>query len=79
LLQSAISPWRVSFIACGLVVLTCASRKFRLSVIITALLLGSMVMSFRQASLQNSQLTTLYGQSAEVMAQVVTDPNHWQL
>ena len=34
-----------------------------------------MVMSFRQASLQNSQLTTLYGQSAEVMAQVVTDPN----
>ena len=32
-------------------------------------------MSFRQASLQNSQLTTLYGQSAEVMAQVVTDPN----
>ena len=32
-------------------------------------------MSLRQASLQNSQLTSLYGQSVEVMAQVVTDPN----
>lgn len=32
-------------------------------------------MSLREASLQNSQLTQLYGQSVVVMAQVVTDPS----
>ncbi|MSZ64524.1 MAG: MBL fold metallo-hydrolase, partial [Actinobacteria bacterium] len=43
--------------------------------IITALLLGSSLMSMRQASLQNSELSKLYGQPVEIMAQVVTDPN----
>ena len=32
-------------------------------------------MSLREASLQSSQLTAMYGQSGEVIAQVVTDPN----
>jgi len=44
-------------------------------VLITALLLGSSVMSLREASLQNSAITKLFGQRAEVMAQIVTDPN----
>ena len=51
------------------------SRKFRFTVIITALLLGSTVMSLREASLQSSKLTQLFDQSVELMAQVVTDPN----
>ena len=32
-------------------------------------------MSLREASLQSSQLADMYGQSAELIAQVVTDPN----
>ena len=32
-------------------------------------------MSLREASLQSSEIAQLYGQSVEVMAQVVTDPN----
>ncbi|MSY56010.1 MAG: DUF4131 domain-containing protein, partial [Actinobacteria bacterium] len=51
------------------------SRKFRFTVIITALLLGSTVMSLREASLQQSEITQLYGQSVELIAQVVTDPS----
>ena len=58
-----------------MVVLSIISRKFRFTVIISALLLGSTVMSLREASLQSSQLTKLYGQSVHVMAQVVTDPS----
>ena len=50
-------------------------RKFRFTVLITALLLGSTVMSLREASLQSSAITQFFGQSAQVMAQVVTDPN----
>ena len=51
------------------------SRKFRLTVLITALLVGSTVMSLREASLQSSAITKFFGQSVEVVAQVVTDPN----
>ncbi|TRZ73521.1 MAG: ComEC/Rec2 family competence protein [Streptomycetaceae bacterium] len=75
MLQSAISPWRISLVALALVLLALISRKFRFSVIITALLLGSTVMSLREASLQSSQLAAMDGQSAELIAQVVTDPN----
>ncbi len=32
-------------------------------------------MSLREASLANSQIAKLYGQSVEIIAQVVTDPN----
>jgi competence protein ComEC len=37
--------------------------------------MGSTVMSLREASLQSSQLAAMDGQSAELIAQVVTDPN----
>jgi len=74
-LQSAINPWRITGLAVVLAFLSIISRKFRFTVIISALLLGSTVMSLREASLQNSQLTHLYGQSVVVMAQVVTDPS----
>jgi competence protein ComEC len=49
------------------------SRKARFSVIICALLLGSTVMSIRQASLAHSQITRFFMQSATVTAEVVTD------
>ena len=58
-----------------MVLFSIVSRKFRFTVIITALLLGSTVMSLREASLQQSEITQLYGQSVELIAQVVTDPS----
>jgi competence protein ComEC len=74
-LQSAIAPWRITIIALALVFFSILSHKFRFTVIITALLLGSTVMSLREASLQSSEITQLYGQSVELIAQVVTDPS----
>ena len=55
--------------------LSVASRKFRFTVIITALVLGSTVMSLRQASLQNSAISKVFGQSVQITAQVITDPS----
>lgn len=55
--------------------LSVISRNLRFTVLITALLVGSTVMSLREASIQNSQIVKLYGQSSEIIAQVVTDPN----
>jgi competence protein ComEC len=51
------------------------SRKLRFSVIICALLLGSTVMSIRQASLAHSQISRFFMQSATITAEVITDPN----
>ena len=75
LLQSARPPWQISFAALALGALSLLSRKARFSVIICALLLGSTVMSIRQASLANSQITRFFMQSATVKAEVVTDPS----
>ena len=75
MLQSAIAPWRITIATFLIALLSVASRKFRFTVIITALVLGSAVMSLRQASLQNSQLSTTFGQSVQIIAQVVTDPS----
>jgi competence protein ComEC len=58
-----------------LAVLSFISRKVRFSVIICALLLGSTVMSIRQASLANSQISRFFMQSATITAEVVTDPS----
>ena len=74
-MQSAIAPWRITLIALALALFSILSHKFRFTVIITALLLGSTVMSLREASLQSSEITQLYGQSVELIAQVVTDPS----
>jgi competence protein ComEC len=58
-----------------LAALSFISRKFRFSVIIFALLLGSTVMSIRQASLASSQISRFFMQSATITAEVVTDPS----
>jgi len=55
--------------------LSIVSRKLRFTVLITALLVGSTVMSLREASIESSQIVKLIGQSSEIIAQVVTDPN----
>jgi competence protein ComEC len=73
LIQSATTPWRISFAALAVGALSFISRKARFSVIICALLLGSTVMSIRQASLAHSQITRFFMQSATVTAEVVTD------
>lgn len=74
-MQSAIAPWRVSIAALILALFSVASRKFRFTVMITALVLGSSVMSLRQASLEHSEIAKVFGQSVELIAQVVTDPS----
>jgi competence protein ComEC len=75
LFQSATAPWRISAAALALAALSFISRKFRFSVIIFALLLGSTVMSIRQASLASSQISRFFMQSATITAEVVTDPS----
>jgi competence protein ComEC len=75
LFQSATAPWRIAIAALILAALSFISRKFRFSVIICALLLGSTVMSIRQASLAHSQISRFFMQSATITAEVVTDPS----
>jgi competence protein ComEC len=75
LFQSATAPWRISVAALILAALSIISRKVRFSVIICALLLGSTVMSIRQASLADSQISRFFMQSATITAEVVTDPS----
>ena len=58
-----------------LAALSSISRKVRFSVIICAILLGSTVMSIRQASLADSQISRFFMQSATITADVVTDAN----
>jgi len=75
LFQSATAPWRISIIALAVGVVSLISRKTRFSVIICALLLGSTVMSVRQASLAHSHIARFFMQNATVTAEVVTDPS----
>jgi competence protein ComEC len=75
LFQSATAPWRISIVALAVGAVSLISRKARFSVIICALLLGSTVMSVRQASLAHSHIARFFMQSATVTAEVVTDPS----
>jgi competence protein ComEC len=75
LFQSATAPWRIAIAALALGAVSFISRKLRFMVIICALLLGSTVMSIRQASLAHSQISRFFLQSAKITAEVVTDPN----
>jgi len=75
LFQSATTPWRISVAALILAALSFISKKVRFSVIICALLLGSTVMSIRQASLADSQISRFFMQNATITAEVVTDPS----
>ena len=68
-------PWRISIVALGVGAVSFFSRKARFSVIICALLLGSTVMSVRQASLAHSHIVRFFMQNATVTAEVVTDPS----
>ena len=68
-------PWRISIVALVVGAVSFFSRKARFSVIICALLLGSTVMSVRQASLAHSHIVRFFMQNATVTAEVVTDPS----
>ena len=73
LFQSWSRPWVIAFGLLLLLLLAVASRSLRALLLIAALLLGSTVMSFRIASLEQSILRDLYGNSVEVTAVVSTD------
>jgi len=73
LFQSWSRPWVIAFGLLLLLLLAFVSRSLRALLLIAALLLGSTVMSFRIASLEQSILRDLYGNSVEVTAVVSTD------
>ena len=73
LFQSWSRPWVIAFGLLLLLLLAVASRSLRALLLIAALLLGSTVMSFRIASLEQSILRDLYSYSVEVTAVVSTD------
>ena len=50
------------------------SHKFRFIVVVAALLIGSVTMSLRQQSLENSAIRKYNAATVEFVAQVVTDP-----
>ena len=70
LFQSWIPPWRICLIAGALTVFL---RKRNL-VVVVAILLGAMVMSFRQVSLDTSDIHKSIGQKLTLEFTVVTDP-----
>ena len=73
LFQSWSRPWVIAFGLLLLLLLAVASRSLRALLLIAALLLGATVMSFRVASLEQSILRDLYGNSVEITAAVSTD------
>ena len=73
LFQSWSRPWVIAFGLLLLLLLAVASRSLRALLLIAALLLGATVMSFRVASLEQSILRDLYGNSVEITAVVSTD------
>jgi len=73
LFQSWSRPWVIAFGLLLLLLLAVASRSLRALLLIAALLLGATVMSFRVASLEQSILRDLYGNSVDVTAVVSTD------
>ena len=73
MLQSAVSPWRISFAA--LLFLALGFRKARFLVFIVAILIGATAMSIRQTSLEHSAIAHHFDTQIEFTAQVITDPN----
>jgi competence protein ComEC len=65
--------WVIAFGLLLLLLLTIASKSLRAILLITAVILGATLMSFRQSSLEASILRDLYGQSIEVTAVMATD------
>ena len=68
------APWRISLGAICFAVFALWSNKTRVLVIVVALTLGSTVMSMRQQSLEASAVANYFQSSAQVTAQITTDP-----
>ncbi len=68
------APWRISLGAICFALLAIAQQKQRIIVLVIALTLGSVVMSMRQQSLEASAVANFFQSSAEVSAQIITDP-----
>ena len=68
------APWRVSLGAICFALLVISQKKQRIVVLVIALTLGSVVMSLRQQSLDSSAVANYFQSSAEVTAQITTDP-----
>lgn len=71
LFQSWIPPWRICIIAGALSLLTISRKRFH--VIVFALIVGALAMSFRQVSLERSQIHKLIGQKVSLDFTAVTD------
>ena len=74
-MQSYVAPWRTSIAAALLIFFTLAQRRNRFIVLAFALALGSSVMSLRQQSLESSEVSKYFNESASVTVQLTTDPH----
>ncbi|MSV66336.1 MAG: hypothetical protein F2855_04030, partial [Actinobacteria bacterium] len=68
------APWRISLGAICFAGFALWRSKTRVLVIVIALTLGSTVMSMRQQSLEASAVANYFQSSAQVTAQITTDP-----
>ena len=69
------APWRTTIALLLLTLFALSQRKRRLIVLVTALALGSSVMSLRQQSLQSSAIADYFNQSAQAQLRLTTDPH----
>ena len=69
------APWRVTLLVIAFTVFILLGRKQRALVVIMALLLGSMIMSFRAQALTQTVLTQYLGSEVQITAKLITDPN----
>lgn len=69
------APWRVTLLVVAFTVFMLLGRKQRALVVIMALLLGSMIMSFRAQALTQTVLTQYLGSEVQITAKLITDPN----
>lgn len=69
------APWRVTLLVVAFTVFVFIGKKQRALVVIMALLLGSMIMSFRAQALTQTVLTQYLGSEVQITAKLITDPN----
>jgi competence protein ComEC len=70
-----VAPWRVTLLVVAFTVFVLVGKKQRALVVIMALLLGSMIMSFRAQALTQTVLTQYLGSEVQITAKLITDPN----
>jgi competence protein ComEC len=70
-----VAPWRVTLLVVAFTVFVFIGKKQRALVVIMALLLGSMIMSFRAQALTQTVLTQYLGSEVQITAKLITDPN----